>query len=486
MAREPIFAVVDIGTSKIVSIAARLGPEGELKPLGVGVAPSLGVQQGVIDDFKSVQEGIRESLDECLRYMGRNSLSGVYAVVNGEHLTGRNSSEGLSNDVEPVAVTERRLRSLISEAAGALREEADSKSQQTLHVIPMRYRLDGVEGVRNPTGLRTNDLQLETHIVRGLSIPLDNIARALQSCKTPAQGLVAHPLASAEGVLTADEREMGVAVVDIGAGTMKVAVYRGGTPCHSSVVAMGGNQLTRDLAVSLRIPYQMAEELKIEQGHALPDELSSNEDVLLPDTQMHPKRTMQRRELCEPLYLRCLQMLKLVHAELSKAESLDLPGGIVLTGGGAKMRGLAEMTSRGFGTPVRIGAPLWYAGLPESLRQPELAAALGTLQWSVKHRHLSDPGHANRGLADRGHANPGHTDRGHTDRGHADRGHANRDHIEDRDVDKTGKGWSPRSLFRRPFAKVGAAGTSGDAPAETLNAETFNAETLRAETLRND
>ena len=417
MAREPIYAVIDIGTSKIVSIVARLGAEGELKPLGMGSVPSLGVQQGIIDDFSEVTDGVRSCLDECLRYMGRNPLGSVHAVVNGEHLVGTNSSEGLRNGAEPVTVTEQHLRSLISGAAGSLQEQADSASQQTLHIIPMRYRLDGVDGVRNPTGLHTNELQLEAHVVRGASIPLGNTVRALQSSKVPIEGLVSHPLASAEGVLTADEREMGVACIDIGAGTIKVAVYRGGTPYFSSVVAMGSNQLTRDLAVSLRVPYQMAEELKIEYGHAIPDDLDPNEDVVLPATQMQSRRTMQRKELCQPLYLRSIQMLKLIHEELCRAELTELPGGIVLTGGGAKMRGFGEMTSRGLRTQVRLGSPLWYAGLPESLRQPEYAAALGTLQWAVKHRHLTDRG---------------------------------------RVKEDTGKGWSPASLFRRPFARSGA------------------------------
>ena len=418
MAREPIYAVIDIGTNKIISVVGRLGSEGELKPLGLGVAPSLGVQQGVIDDFSEVKEGVRASLDECLKYMGRNPLGSVHAVVNGEHLIGSNSSEGLSNGTEPVAVTEHHLRSLISGAAGSLQEHGDNAGYKTLHVIPMRYRIDGVEGVRNPAGLHTNELQLDAHVVQGQSIPLGNTVRALQSCKVQVEGLVAHPLASAEGVLTADEREMGVAVVDIGAGTTKVAVYRGGTPTYSSVVAMGSNQLTRDLAVALRVPYQLAEELKIEHGHALPDDLPDAEEVVLPATQMQPRRTMQRREFCEPLYLRSLQMLKLIHAELCKAELTELPGGVVLTGGGGKMRGFVEMTSRGLRTEVRLGAPLAYTGLPESLRQPEYAAAVGTLQWAVKHRHLTD----------RGRIKP-----------ESEKG-----------------GWSPGTLFRRPFVKAGA------------------------------
>ena len=393
MAREPIYAAIDIGTSKIMSVAARLGPEGELKPLGMGTALSLGVQQGMIDDFDEVKQAVQDSLDECLRYMGRNSVDGFYAVVNGDHLSGVTSSEALGNGEERLTVTEQHLRSLINRTSGAGQEQTDGKSEQILHIIPMRFRMDGVDGVRNPAGLNANELHLEAHVVRGMSLPLANTMRTLESCKMRVQGMVSHPLASGEGVLTADEREMGVAVVDIGAGTIKIAVYRDGTPCYSSVVAMGSNQLTRDLAISQRVPFRMAEELKIEHGHALPDDLDSAEEVILPATQMQPKRMVRRQELCEPLYLRSLQMLKMIHAELCKAQiETALPGGVVLTGGGARMPGFAEMTERGLRTQVRVGAPLWYAGLPDSLRQPEFAAALGALQWAVKHRGFSDRG----------------------------------------------------------------------------------------------
>ena len=391
MAKEPIYAAIDIGTSKVMSVVARLGPEGELKPLGMGAAPSLGVQQGIVDDFSEVKEAVLDSLDECLRYMGRNPVDGFYAVVNGDHLSGSTSAEVLGNGEEGLTVTEQHLRSLINRTSAAGQGASDGKNDQILHIIPMRYRMDGVDGIRNPTGLNANELHLDAHVVRGMSVPLANTMRTLESCKVRVQGMVSHPLASGEGVLTADEREMGAAVVDIGAGTIKIAVYRDGTPFYSSVLAMGSNQLTRDLAISQRVPFQMAEELKLEHGHALPDDLDSSEEIILPATQMQPKRIVLRRELCEPLYLRSLQILKLVHAELCKAQiETALPGGIVLTGGGARMPGFAEMTERGLRTPVRVGAPLWYAGLPDSLRQPEFAAALGTLQWAVKHRGLSD------------------------------------------------------------------------------------------------
>lgn len=391
MAKEPIYAAIDIGTSKVMSVVARLGPEGELKPLGMGTAPSLGVQQGIVDDLNEVKEGVLDSLDECLRYMGRNPVDGFYTVVNGDHLSGSISSEVMGNGGEDLTVTEQHLRSLINRTSGAEQGASDSKSEQILHIIPMRYRMDGVEGVRNPTGLNANELHLEAHVVRGMSVPLANTMQTLESCKLRVRGMVSHPLASGEGVLTADEREMGVAVVDIGAGTIKIAVYRDGTPFYSSVVAMGSNQLTRDLAISQRVPFQMAEELKLEHGHALPDDLDPSEEIILPATQMQPKRIVLRRELCEPLYLRSLQILKLIHAELCNAQiETALPGGIVLTGGGARIPGFVEMTERGLRTQVRVGAPLWYAGLPDSLRQPEFAAALGALQWAVKHRGLPE------------------------------------------------------------------------------------------------
>ena len=420
MPREPIYAAIDIGTSKVVSVVARLGPEGELKPLGVGSAPSLGMRQGIIDDFDEAKDAVRDSLAECLRYVGRNPVEEFFAVVNGDHLASENSQEMLGSGGEMVTVTEQHLRSLMSNASGAFQQQLSGGAEQILHIIPIRYRLDGVSGVRNPTGLHANEVQLEAHVVRGVSVPLGNTVRALQSSKIRVEGLVSHPLASGEGVLTADEREMGVALVDVGAGTIKTAVYREGTPFYSSVVPMGGNQLTRDMAVALRVPYQMAEDLKLNHGHALPEALGSEEDVLMPGTQVQPKRLVRRRELCEPLYLRSLQMLKLINEELTKAAmEAAPPGGIVLTGGGASMPGFAEMMSRGLRTQVRVGLPLWYAGLPESLRQPENAAVLGTLQWAVKHRNQPEP--------------PSARVRGEGDRN-----------------------WSPGALFRRPFARTGS------------------------------
>ena len=418
MPREPIYAAIDIGTNKVFSVVARLGSEGELKPLGTGSAPSLGVRQGSIDDFAEVRESIRDSLKECFRYVGRNPVNDFFAVVNGDHLISENSREMLGDGNELLTVNEHHLRSLMNGTSGNYQNQLDSRSEQVLHIIPMRYHLDGTSGVGNPTGLHTNELQLEAHIVRGKSVPLGNIVRALEMCKIHVEGLVSHPLATAEGTLTADEREMGVATIDVGAGTIKIACYREGTPCYSSVIPMGGNQLTRDMAIAMRVPFQMAEDLKIQYGHVLPEELSPDEEIVMPATQVHPKRIVQRQEFCEPLYLRSLQMLKLIQRELSHAGMDTTPaGGVVLTGGGSRMPGFAEMTARGLRTQVRIGVPLWYAGLPESLRQPEYAAALGVLQWAVKHRNQPDRGRV---------------------RGEGDRN------------------WSPGSLLRRPFSRSSA------------------------------
>ena len=216
MAREPIYAAIDIGTSKVFSIVARLGPEGELKPLGTGTAPSVGVRQGTIDDLGEVKESVRDSLNECLRYVGRNPVSDFFAVVNGDHLVSENSSELLSDGNKLLTVTEQHLRELIGGSSGMLQQQVNSRTEQVLHIIPMRYRLDGMAGVRNPTGLHTNELQVDAHIVRGKSVPMGNTVRALQTSKLRVEGLVAHALASGEGILTADEREMGVVAIDIG------------------------------------------------------------------------------------------------------------------------------------------------------------------------------------------------------------------------------------------------------------------------------
>jgi cell division protein FtsA len=382
LAKETYYAAVDVGTSKVCSILARVGSEGELKILGTGIAPCHGVQKGRVESIEEVKSAVMTSFEESQRYVGRGVISSVYASVSGNHISCMNTKDTLRNAEYADGLTSEHLQGLMR----ASLPEIDS-SREILHVIPIGYEVDGLSGVRNPFGLHANDVQVEAHIITGDSTIIKNTVKTIESCKVVVNSLVSHGLASAEATLTGDEREMGSVLVDIGAGTCDIAIYKYGSPWYSSVVPVGGSQLTRDLAVALRVPYYMAEEIKIKWGNALPELVRSDEEVVIPGVQGQPKRVIKRRGLCEPIHQRMLEILKLIMLRVSQSGLRQLPnGGLIITGGTAELQGLKALVENNLGGSVRIASPERIAGLPSQLQKPGLSAAVGTLIWGIKHQ----------------------------------------------------------------------------------------------------
>jgi cell division protein FtsA len=361
---------------------ARVGSEGELKVLGTGITPSQGVQKGRIESINEVKAAVSASLEEAQRYVGRGVISGVYATVSGTHISCLNTKEAIKDVEDLEGVTSQQLHRLIQ----ASFPKVDS-SKEVLHIIPIGYDVDGLSRVRNPTGLHANEIQIEAHVVMGDAPTIKNTVKAIEGSKVSVNSLVLQSLASAEATLSGDEREMGAVLVDIGAGTSDIAIYRYGNPWYSTVIPVGGSQLTRDLAVALRVPYYMAEEIKVKWGHALPDLIRPDEEVVIPGVQGQPRRVVKRRGLCEPLHLRMVEILKLIMLRVSQAGMRQLPtGGLVITGGAAELAGLKELVESILGGPVRIAYPNGIAGLPSQLRKPGFSAGVGALLWGIKHQ----------------------------------------------------------------------------------------------------
>jgi cell division protein FtsA len=361
---------------------ARVGSEGELKVLGTGITPSQGVQKGRIESINEVKAAVSASLEEAQRYVGRGVISGVYATVSGTHISCLNTKEAIKDVEDLEGVTSQQLHRLIQ----ASFPKVDS-SKEVLHIIPIGYDVDGLSRVRNPTGLHANEIQIEAHVVMGDAPTIKNTVKAIEGSKVSVNSLVLQSLASAEATLSGDEREMGAVLVDIGAGTSDIAIYRYGNPWYSTVIPVGGSQLTRDLAVALRVPYYMAEEIKVKWGHALPDLIRPDEEVVIPGVQGQPRRVVKRRGLCEPLHLRMVEILKLIMLRVSQAGMRQLPtGGLVITGGAAELAGLKELVESILGGPVRIAYPSGIAGLPSQLRKPGFSAGVGALLWGIKHQ----------------------------------------------------------------------------------------------------
>jgi len=380
MTKETFYTGIDIGTTKVCTLIARVGEEGELKVVGVGEAASQGVHKGQVGDIMETRQAVQKSLEESKRYLG-NKISWAYVSISGSHISCMDSTGRFQQSNGEDTISHRNVESLINSSYPKL-----TNDQEVLHVIPRTYDTDGAKGVRNPVGLHAKTLEVKSHVVLGGAPAVKNILKAVKRSGISVKSLVLAPLAAAEACLTEDEREMGVVLVDIGGGTTDIAVFNEGSLSYTAILPVGGNQLTRDLSVALSIPFYFAEELKIRWGHALLETADSSKEVMLPTFQRREPRTVSRREVCNPLYERLSETVKLVLLKLRGAGMRALPpGGIVFTGGTAEIRGLTELGKKLVGGPIRIAYPLNAYGLPNELKSPTYSTSLGTLLWGIKH-----------------------------------------------------------------------------------------------------
>ncbi len=382
MSKETFYTAVDIGSNKVCSIVARVGAEGDLKILGTGMVTSQGMQKGRIDNIDEVKVAVKSSLEEAQRYIGRGVISGVYAGVSGTHISCLNTKDMMENPSADEDIGPQHLDQLIRSSFPKV-----DPSQEILHMIPIGYEVDGMEAVRNPAGLHAKHINVESHVVMGDAATLRNTVKAVEASRVSVRSLVVESLASAESTLTGDEKEMGAVLVDIGGGTIDLMIYRQGNPWYSAVIPVGGNQLTRDLAVAMRIPYFLAEDIKLKWGNALPELVRADEEVVVPSFQGQPRRIARRRDLCEPLHARMVEMLKQILLRVRQSGLRQLPNaGLVITGGCAELPGIRELALKTLGGPVRLAYPQGIAGLPTQLQKASTSTAVGLLLWGIKHQ----------------------------------------------------------------------------------------------------
>ena len=382
MSKETFYTAVDIGSNKVCSIVARVGAEGDLKILGTGMVTSQGMQKGRIDNIDEVKVAVKSSLEEAQRYIGRGVISGVYAGVSGTHISCLNTKDMMENPSADEDIGPQHLDQLIRSSFPKV-----DPSQEILHMIPIGYEVDGMEAVRNPAGLHAKQINVESHVVMGDAATLRNTVKAVEASRVSVKSLVVESLASAESTLTGDEKEMGAVLVDIGGGTIDLMIYRQGNPWYSAVIPVGGNQLTRDLAVAMRIPYFLAEDIKLKWGHALPELVRADEEVVVPSFQGQPRRIAKRKDLCEPLHARTVEMLKQILLRGRQSGLRQLPNaGLVITGGCAELPGIRELALKTLGGSVRLAYPQGIAGLPTQLQKASTSTAVGLLLWGIKHQ----------------------------------------------------------------------------------------------------
>ena len=368
---------LDIGTNKVAAIIANVNEREELEIIGIGTHQSKGLKKGVVVNIDSTVQSIQRAIEEA-QLMAGCSVDSVYAGIAGSHIRSLNS-HGI------VAIRDREVFSQdierVIDAAKAMAIPAD---QKILHVLPQEFIIDTQEGVKEPLGMSGVRLEAKVHMVTGAVNAAQNIEKCIERCGLTVNGVVLEQLASSYSVLSDDERDLGVCIVDIGGGTTDIAIFTNGAIRHTAVIPIAGDQVTNDIAMALRTPTQNAEDIKIRYACALTQLAKADEVRKVPGVGEKPERELSRQTLAEVVEPRYDELFRLVQAELRRSGFEDLiASGIVLTGGGAKMEGLIELAEEIFHMPVSLGAPRNVAGLKDIVRNPVYATSVGLLQYGL-------------------------------------------------------------------------------------------------------
>jgi cell division protein FtsA len=364
---------LDIGTSKIVAIVAEITPEGEPNVIGMGTQPSRGLKKGVVVNIEATMASIQRVLEEA-ELMADCRITEVYTGVAGSHIRSLNSSGMVA--IKEKEVTQADVDRVV-ETAKAI---AIPNDQQVLHILPQEFIIDGQEDVRDPLGMSGVRLEVKVHIVTGAVSAVENVTKCVRRCGLEVRDVMLQPLASARAVLNEDEKELGVCLMDIGAGTTDIAVFTGGAIRHTAVIPIAGDQVTNDIAMTLRTPTKEAEELKVRFGCALRQLADPNDIIEVPGVGERGPRKLSRPMLAEVIEPRIEELYKLVQAELRRSGFEELlSSGIVLTGGSAMLQGMTELGEEVFHLPVRVGVPSYMGGLADVVRSPRYATAVGLL-----------------------------------------------------------------------------------------------------------
>jgi cell division protein FtsA len=370
---------LDIGTSKVVAIVGEIGLDGGIEVVGIGSHPSKGMKKGVVVNIESTVQSIQRAVEEA-ELMAGCQIHSVYVGIAGSHIRSLNSHGIVA--IKDKEVYAHDLERVI-DAAQAVAIPAD---QKILHILPQEYVIDNQEGIKEPMGMSGVRLEAKVHLVTCAVNAAQNIEKCIRRCGLDVEEIILEQLASSYSILTEDERELGVCLVDIGGGTTDIAIFTEGSIRHTGVIPIAGDQVTNDIAMALRTPTQHAEEIKIKYACALTQLAGADETIKVPSVGDRPPRDLSRQALAEVVEPRYDELFTLVQAELRRSGFEDMvPAGIVLTGGTSKMEGVVELAEEIFHMPVRVGYPQTVQGLTDIVRNPIYATSVGLLQYGVDH-----------------------------------------------------------------------------------------------------
>jgi cell division protein FtsA len=379
MKKSNIITSIDVGTTKICTIMADI-VDGVPRVVGVGISPSRGLHKGLVINIHEARESIRDSVRKA-EQTSNFKVESAYVGVTGRHVTSNNNHGVVAitrNDrvVRPIDLK----RVLIS--AQSIKTPSD---RRLLHVIPRGYAVDGQAGVQNPVGMHGFRLDVETHVITAAVTSVQNLVKCIRNLGIEIEDLILEPLASSEAVLSDDERQVGVIMADIGGGTTDVAIFREGSIWHTSILPVAGYQLTRDVAIGLGLPFEIAEEMKKKYGSVMPVYEKNKKGDTAPAIS-NDGHGVSYQDLCDIIKARVEEILKLIVLEMPNSNYEELvPGGLVLTGGSANLSGLAALGRESLNMPVRIGVPSNTYGIGDMLQDPAYATSVGLILWGNKH-----------------------------------------------------------------------------------------------------
>ncbi len=369
---------LDIGTSKISVAVGEITPDNQLSIVGVGNQPARGMDKGGVNDLNLVIQSIQRAINEA-ELMADCHITSVYLGISGKHISCQNENgmvpindkEVMQDDVDNVIHTARSV--------------PISAERRMLHVLPQEYSIDCQDGIKSPIGMSGVRMEAKVHIVTCANDMAKNIVKCVERCDLKADQLIFSALASSYAVLTDDEKELGICVVDMGAGTMDISVFTGGALRHTAVIPVAGNQVTSDIAKIFRTPLSHAEEIKVQYACALRQMVSMEENIEVPSVGGRPARSMSRHTLAEVVEPRYHELFELVQEELRECGLEDqIAAGYVLTGGTAKMEGVVEFAEEVFQMPVRVAQPADVCGLKEYVNDPTYSTVVGLLHYGMQ------------------------------------------------------------------------------------------------------
>jgi len=376
--KERIVVGLDVGTTKICAVVAAV-EDGKCEIVGIGTIPSKGLRKGVVINIDATVDSIKKAVEEA-ELMAGVPIQGVYAGIAGGHIKGFNSHGVVA--VKTREVTKKDIERVI-DAAQAVAMPLD---REVIHILPQEYIVDDQDGIKDPLGMSGVRLEARVHIVTGAVTSAQNIVKSCHRAGLDVLDIVLEPLAAANSVLTEEEKDLGVALVDIGGGTTDVAIFGNGSIKHSAVLALGGVNLTNDLAYGLRTPATEAEKIKRQHGCALLEMVDEDEEVDVMSVGGHKPRRISRKALAEIIEPRAEEFFDLINREILKSgHDNKIASGVVLTGGTVIMPGMPELAEQVFNLPVRRGTPMNIGGLVDVVNSPMHATAVGLVKYASTH-----------------------------------------------------------------------------------------------------